>query len=152
MVPLCTRYRRHCTNFLVQRSRRSRRPPWPRPAARVHASSADSMAGPPTAVGTATEAVGGNWDVCSGPDRSSVWKRPWAPKAACAQSCRVRLPGRIETRPGSTHIRITQIRALVSGWTNDLRFRIPDSDLPRGRCSKERPVSGFRIPGTSWST
>ena len=109
MVPLCTRYRRHCTNFLVQRSRRSRRPPWPRPAARVHASSADIMAGPPVAVGTATEAVGGNRDVCSGPNRSNVWKRPWAPKAACAQSCRLRLPDRIETRPGSIHIRIAQI-------------------------------------------
>ena len=98
-----------CLQKVSTNVERSHRPPWPQPAAHAHASSADSMAGPPTAVGTATEAVGGNWDVCSGPDRSSVWKRPWAPKAACAQSCRVRLPGRIETRPGSTHIRITQI-------------------------------------------
>ena len=51
-----------------------------------------------------------------------------------------------------SRFRNAHTRALVSGWTNDLRFRIPDSDLPRGRCSKERPVSGFRIPGTSWST
>ena len=149
---MSTKCHMDCLQKVSTNVERSHRPPWPQPAAHAHASSADSMAGPPTAVGTATEAVGGNWDVCSGPDRSSVWKRPWAPKAAYAQSCRVRLPGRIETRPGSTHIRITQIRALVSGWTNDLRFRIPDSDLPRGRCSKERPVSGFRIPGTSWST
>ena len=48
--------------------------------------------------------------------------------------------------------RIAHTRALVSGWTNDLRFRIPDSGLSPGRCSTERPVSGFRIPRTSWST
>ena len=109
--PEITVYKCHmdCLQKVSTNVERSHRPPWPQPAAHAHASSADSMAGPPTAVGTATEAAGGNWDVCSGPDRSSVWKRPWAPKAACAQSCRVRLPGRIETRPGSTHIRITQI-------------------------------------------
>ena len=44
-----------------------------------------------------------------GPGRSSVWQRPWAPKARCAQSCRVRLPGRIGTSPGSIHIRINHI-------------------------------------------
>ena len=51
-----------------------------------------------------------------------------------------------------SRFRNAHTRALVSGWTNDLRFRIPDSDLSPGRCSKERPVSGFRIPRTSWST
>ena len=73
---MSTKCHMDCLQKVSTNVERSHRPPWPQPAAHAHASSADSMAGPPTAVGTATEAVGGNWDVCSGPDRSSVWKRP----------------------------------------------------------------------------
>ena len=59
--PEITVYKCHmdCLQKVSTNVERSRRPPWPQPAAHAHASSADSMAGPPTAVGTATEAPWG---------------------------------------------------------------------------------------------
>ena len=107
---------------------------------------------------TALLHVGGAGELRGGDSDRERRRSPSLARAASAlrrghqQSQRVR---QFWVRPSEipdSGFRIAHTRALVSGWTNDLRFRIPDSDLSPGRCSKERPVSGFRIPRTSWST